>query len=690
MCRVFLRACVWCLLSCFIQGAASTACPANSSQENIHNITCVCNPGYSGVPESGCRQCLPNTFKPLYGPGACTPCSNGRVSVAGSLHMTDCGCRAGFVFDSVMCMPCPHGTYKNESGNRPCEECVAGKYGANTGAASEDMCTQCPLNMTSRAASRAVESCTCTTGFGLACGQSRMDTVVINQVTPVNTGDWNYVGVFDNIRHVEISLHRTGSKQVIADAFMAVCEKMDQDVVIDDSSDTKVTMTGNWILQTASGAHESVNRSYHYSEATDSLRSVRYDFSNDVACRRQKCSLYTKYRSATNRDTHIDIHVASSITTCSLCVAGKYKSDRGLLECEDCPRHSHSPPGSTLSSNCTCNAGYSGVDGGICTTCAAAKYRAGNFRTNWVHTCGSDRRSACALTQCTASSNALAAGWIDETNNTNTCTATQREHNPWWSVDLGKPRMITGVRLRGRSDCCMPLTKNVRIYVGNHNTAAERFVSNSLCVFDQSQFDSDGGARDIQCGVAILGQYVYITLDFEEADVFSIYEIEAWASECTECPPFSQSVRGGTQASDCRCNAGYTATPEGLCTACEIGKAKKDVGPAPCTPCPLASYAATMSSTDCQECSSGKYSLVTSLGSISDAICQDCHAGTWSGVQRSTTRSNCILCEDGKYNSLTGSTSSDACLKCAPGKYHNDTGASNEEACEACECTEPL
>jgi hypothetical protein len=61
---------------------------------------------------------------------------------------------------------------------------------------------------------------------------------------------------------------------------------------------------------------------------------------------------------------------------CTACVAGKYKSASGSSGCEDCPADSSSPAqSSTALAECTCNAGGSGPDGGPCTACVAGKYK---------------------------------------------------------------------------------------------------------------------------------------------------------------------------------------------------------------------------------------------------------------------------------------------------------------------------
>jgi hypothetical protein len=85
-------------------------------------------------------------------------------------------------------------------------------------------------------------------------------------------------------------------------------------------------------------------------------------------------------------------HTATNwaLTSCTLCAAGKYKYVNGSVACTYCPTNSLSPEASETITDCTCNAGYTGPDGGPCTPCAAGTYRttlgssqpvAGNYKT---------------------------------------------------------------------------------------------------------------------------------------------------------------------------------------------------------------------------------------------------------------------------------------------------------------------
>jgi len=59
---------------------------------------------------------------------------------------------------------------------------------------------------------------------------------------------------------------------------------------------------------------------------------------------------------------------------CLMCAPGKYKSTPGTLACVDCPLNQISLQGSTAVTACVCNAGWTGANG-VCTECEAGKYK---------------------------------------------------------------------------------------------------------------------------------------------------------------------------------------------------------------------------------------------------------------------------------------------------------------------------
>jgi hypothetical protein len=63
---------------------------------------------------------------------------------------------------------------------------------------------------------------------------------------------------------------------------------------------------------------------------------------------------------------------AREYPACAACAAGTYSGSEGSTECAACPANSHS---SAALTDCLCNAGYSGPDGGPYTACVAGSYK---------------------------------------------------------------------------------------------------------------------------------------------------------------------------------------------------------------------------------------------------------------------------------------------------------------------------
>ena len=61
------------------------------------------------------------------------------------------------------------------------------------------------------------------------------------------------------------------------------------------------------------------------------------------------------------------------------CAPGQYKTAIGSINCQNCAANSNTTMGSTAASMCVCNPGFSGPNGGVCTPCAAGKYRDHDF-----------------------------------------------------------------------------------------------------------------------------------------------------------------------------------------------------------------------------------------------------------------------------------------------------------------------
>jgi len=86
---------------------------------------------------------------------------------------------------------------------------------------------------------------------------------------------------------------------------------------------------------------------------------------------------------------------------CMECFSGKYNAIVRNAICDSCPANANSPMGSITVTTCTCNMGFSGLDGGQFTGCLACKYKE-NIETASCDVCPEDSDSPRQSTSSTA------------------------------------------------------------------------------------------------------------------------------------------------------------------------------------------------------------------------------------------------------------------------------------------------
>jgi hypothetical protein len=88
---------------------------------------------------------------------------------------------------------------------------------------------------------------------------------------------------------------------------------------------------------------------------------------------------------------------------CLDCPLGKYSPGAGSVGCLACPGNSYSPASSSALTQCTCNVGFTGPNGGSCTACAAGTYKNATGSATCTGCSGNSHSpvSSTRLTQCT-------------------------------------------------------------------------------------------------------------------------------------------------------------------------------------------------------------------------------------------------------------------------------------------------
>ena len=376
----------WCGPNCaagkFLANGTCLACPAHSSSPDgsAASTDCKCNRGYAGVDGGTCSACQLGTYKNSAGEGACASCPVGKYGAtaglticldcttnattlgASSAASTDCKCNRGYAgVDGGTCTACSPGTYKNSAGEGACASCPVGKYGATAGLT---ICLDCNTNATTlRGASTASSDCKCNEGYFLdiectPCARGTYKSIVSNDDActscPVDT-------------HTQFYFSPQAST---ASSACILAPKVTFSVLVD--------MT---VAQATSGVKAMIlTRLVTLLETT--LIVVDWPDSRRHGIQRRLLAL-----SVTATAVVADTNAAALAVTMTTPVANAFQmaaADAGLaivapsvsstITLSDCHAHSARRSSGSLS-HCTCNVGFTGPNGGMCTACVPGKFK---------------------------------------------------------------------------------------------------------------------------------------------------------------------------------------------------------------------------------------------------------------------------------------------------------------------------
>ena len=331
-----------------------------------------------------------------------------------------------------------------------------------------------------------------------------------------------------------------------------------------------------------------------------------------------------------------------------------------------------------------CRSGYTGPDGGPCTSCIAGKFKNSKGSANCVE-CEAGKHSPSA-----GSATCLdCAGGTTSPPGASTCQCNQ-----------GLTMIATDQTVEAAVTC-----------VGSCPCPAS--ASAHLGVFS----DGDGNYdSDQECSWTIEASGGDITVRFPsfeteyEYDYVSIYDCANAIEGClldslsgSSVPPETEFVSStGTlsivfksdgsvtapgfeaawsiaAASEmrCLCNAGSRGPVGGPCTQCLAGKFKSEPDMAECSDCPVGTFSTAVGSTSSSTCERCPASTSSPAGSSSPSACS-CRPG-----HSISTDGTCVACSAGKYKMEAGTS---ACVECGMGKYMDSltTGATSESSCELC------
>jgi len=386
-----------------------TSCIDHSTSEagSIIDSACTCNQGYTGADGDLCSPCEVGTFKTAQGSADCSMCPANSLSLAGSSINTECICIAGWTGVhggtcsqcatgkyseatgggvSTDCVLCPQGKYQTDAAMSECVDCVSGKYLDSDGNDAETDCVACMTNSgSSPAGSSHVSACRCNAGSagpngGPVCtlcvpGKHQADTGSTECVdcdagkylstaggtadTDCATCDSDLVSEAGSVQCVSCPVYSESTGGIAPTCACSVrftrvgpdCELCTDDTVKIACSDCPGASTD----PTAQICQPSPT-----SDPEDPVIEILVNISDlpDVACSLAMCGCRAGYTGA--------------LIQCIPCEADTYKEDIGSATCASCPSSSSRP---SASSNCTCDPGHNGPDGGPCIACPEGYYQ---------------------------------------------------------------------------------------------------------------------------------------------------------------------------------------------------------------------------------------------------------------------------------------------------------------------------
>ena len=235
-----------------------------------------------------------------------------------------------------------------------------------------------------------------------------------------------------------------------------------------------------------------------------------------------------------------------------------------LFDCKDCGMHSHSAEGSTVSTDCFCNAGFSGPNGQTCTQCTEGKYKT-STGSGECNDCGPGKyMSQTGTVYCKDCAVGKYKSFSDST----------------FCEDCATGKYNPGTGKANCEDCNAGKYNTVPGSVDCQECAIGKFRSN---------------LKNANCQDCVAGKYNIDTANANcQTCASGKYNSVPGSDSCQDCPVNSFPT---ASSAFCLCNAGFSGTNDGSCTACADGQYKSDIGNANCEYCPAHSNSAARSTT---------------------------------------------------------------------------------------------
>jgi len=338
---------IYCI-SC-IKGMTMNKQPASGGQSNWNCEDCPAGTyRISAESHNDCQNCPVNTDSPprSHSTGACVEeCAIGNT-----------------LSESGECVECIAGKYKASIGNHECDSCNAGTFSTDVGATSVSLCRQCPEHTNSIEGSDEQIDCKCIPGTS---GDNGGPTC-----TPCGMGQY------------QPDLGRSRCYPCAPDTYLNITGQKDSKDCLKcpdkTSSVIQSTSESQCICDPGTSGANGGPFCHHCEEGKYQERT------NSETC--EMC----------REGTYLNTTGMKSSDDCNLCELGRYQHERGKSHCNlcasgtylnitggsaasdciSCPSNAgNSTPGSIDMTDCKCNPGTSGVDGGpICNLCEIGKF----------------------------------------------------------------------------------------------------------------------------------------------------------------------------------------------------------------------------------------------------------------------------------------------------------------------------
>ena len=666
--------------------ATCTTCPGDagtavSDAGNGALSGCKCNSGYTGPDGATCSACVAGSYKPATGSAACATCDTGKFSTAvaridvatcqlcpsnsntvGGGHDApgDCTCNAGYTgADGVWCDACVRGKFKSITGSSACLSCAANKYSTVLGSVG-GTCTDCPTNTNAPEASSSPAACTCNAG-STGGGGTTACTLCVAGTFKVATGP-------------------------------AACT-----LCLADWYSTDIGATSDKCQQCPE----------------NSMAPPGSDEKTDCVCKPG--------------------YTGPNGGPCVACPAGKFKTVQGSAACSDCPSHTYSTAtaktdstcsscptnavtlqtGSNVLSQCVCNLGFTGPNGGTCTACVAGKFKDATGDAACTLCLANTYQP---LTTQVAASSCIACPFANLESPAGSALLTDCQCSAGFfpvSGENGKacsqcfagrfkplkgPQACTlcqngtfSTALAATSDAtCQTCHENTESWMGS--------ASRSQCHCVAGYYTENMGqesATCVSCGVGTYnsvlnanacskcGPGTYsnkLTATSKETCVICPDGFSGEGqSQCDKCPDNAFAGPGKALLTDCQCNPGFFGSNGATCQQCVAGKFKPLHGPMDCDDCLPDKYSVQVGQVADTTCLSCAANTVAPAGSNSkdDCKCKYGHTSSVPGVDGEA----CEACAKGKFKAAPGHA---PCENCGVDKYLETTGATAASACKAC------